>query len=297
MIPLRVSSPFQRAAFAGAAFALAAGCTRETREEPEAAALAKVEPREPEPDDAAAPAEVTPAPDASFATLAEDGLDASRGASDAGPRDATGGADAGPRCPKGMLFVGGRFCPKVERNCLRSEVGASNLTICQEFEEGVTECTEPEEERAFCIDEYEYPDERGAHPTWMVTWYDAQATCLAKEKRLCYASEWTRPARAQARRPFPTGGSATRPPATWTTRSSSRASRRSSPPDGGYDAALPELLRLDQSVPCGSMARCVSGFGVHDLPGNFDEWVINDETSTGEEVGSGPRSRAAPGAT
>ena len=35
-----------------------------------------------------------------------------------------------------------------------------------------------------------------------------------------------------------------------------------------------ELRRLDQSVPSGSMSSCKSGYGVHDLTGNFDEWVM-----------------------
>jgi hypothetical protein len=38
-----------------------------------------------------------------------------------------------------------------------------------------------------------------------------------------------------------------------------------------------ELRRLDQSVPSGSMETCKSGFGVYDLPGNVDEWVVSDE--------------------
>src|SRR5690606_11627850 len=38
----------------------------------------------------------------------------------------------------------------------------------------------------------------------------------------------------------------------------------------------PELLRLDQSVPSGSMEGCKSDFGVYDLTGNFDEWVLTE---------------------
>jgi sulfatase modifying factor 1 len=34
-----------------------------------------------------------------------------------------------------------------------------------------------------------------------------------------------------------------------------------------------ELLKLDQSVASGERPGCVSGFGVHDLTGNVDEWV------------------------
>ncbi len=37
-----------------------------------------------------------------------------------------------------------------------------------------------------------------------------------------------------------------------------------------------EVFRLDQRVPSGSMDRCVSPFGVHDMTGNVDEWVVNE---------------------
>jgi hypothetical protein len=40
--------------------------------------------------------------------------------------------------------------------------------------------------------------------------------------------------------------------------------------------AFPELSRMDQSVPSGSMETCKSVFGVYDMPGNVDEWVVND---------------------
>jgi hypothetical protein len=43
------------------------------------------------------------------------------------------------------------------------------------------------------------------------------------------------------------------------------------------EVALKELSRLDQSVPSGSMESCRSGFGVYDMPGNFDEWVVSDQ--------------------
>jgi hypothetical protein len=43
------------------------------------------------------------------------------------------------------------------------------------------------------------------------------------------------------------------------------------------EVALKELIRLDESVPSGSMEECRSGFGVYDLPGNFDEWVTSDQ--------------------
>ena len=87
-------------------------------------------------------------------------------------------------------------------------------------------------------------------------------------------------ARARSTRRFPTAGSATTTSATWTTSTSTRASRRrrrsSSSIRRTPTIAFKELSRLDESVPSGSMETCKSGFGVYDMPGNVDEWVVND---------------------
>jgi formylglycine-generating enzyme required for sulfatase activity len=47
-----------------------------------------------------------------------------------------------------------------------------------------------------------------------------------------------------------------------------------------YDATrAQELARLDQSEPSGAREACVSPFGVHDMTGNVDEWVVNESGS------------------
>ena len=93
-------------------------------------------------------------------------------------------------CPDDMRFVEGTYCPKVERRCLKTEENKPNhLTLCHKFAHE-TRCLATEETRAFCIDEYEYPNRKGEHPPWMVSWFDAQATCQSKGKRLCGEGEW-----------------------------------------------------------------------------------------------------------
>src|SRR5262249_21707602 len=37
-----------------------------------------------------------------------------------------------------------------------------------------------------------------------------------------------------------------------------------------------EVGRLDKRLPSGELARCVSPFGVRDMTGNVDEWVLNE---------------------
>ncbi|MFO0661864.1 MAG: SUMF1/EgtB/PvdO family nonheme iron enzyme [Polyangiaceae bacterium] len=176
-----------------------------------------------------------------------------------------------------MIYVDGSFCPhdKVERRCLKSEYNKPNhLQICHEFAPK-TVCRGAEEPRKFCIDKYEYPNAEGAHPPWMVSWYDAQATCESKGKRLCYESEWVTACEGPDKTPFPYG---------W------KRDNTACNIDNEYinpplkliyhhDPAVsgPALAKIDQSVRSGAMPRCKSGYGVHDLTGNFDEWVTSDQ--------------------
>ncbi|MFO0569870.1 MAG: SUMF1/EgtB/PvdO family nonheme iron enzyme [Polyangiaceae bacterium] len=192
---------------------------------------------------------------------------------DAGARDSSG--ELGSKCPPDMLHIERNFCPKVERRCLKSEYDKANhITICHRFAPGVTECQAPRIPLAFCIDRYEYPNEKGAHPPVMVSFYDASGLCAAKGKRLCYESEWTAACEGPNETPFPYGWERSAEKCNfdnaWVNPSLSKI--YSSDP-GVRDA---ELARLDRSVPSGSKPECVSADGVHDLTGNVDEWVLAD---------------------
>jgi sulfatase modifying factor 1 len=191
-------------------------------------------------------------------------------------------ADAGHApCPEDMAYADTDFCPDIERRCLDMEHERINhLDICHSFaREG--HCRYAERRIAFCIDRYEYPNRKGAHPVWMLDWYEAQATCESKGKRLCWASEWTAACEGPEHTPFPYGYERDH-------RACNIDSFFIDPMRPGPHAqfffyskdknvALRELSRLDQSVPSGSMESCKSGFGVYDMTGNVDEWVINDE--------------------
>lgn len=184
-------------------------------------------------------------------------------------------------CPDDMVFVDGKYCPneQLERRCLKSEYNKPNhLTLCHEFAPK-TVCKGGEEPRQFCIDKYEYPNKEGAHPPWMVSWYDGEATCRSLGKRLCYETEWVTACEGPDRTPFPYGYK----------RDNTKCNIDNtyiSPKKNAAKAMLmyhhdpkisgPELARLDQSVASGAMPDCKSGYGVHDLTGNFDEWVTND---------------------
>ncbi|AKT37045.1 uncharacterized protein CMC5_011710 [Chondromyces crocatus] len=178
-------------------------------------------------------------------------------------------------CPEGMVFIDTMTCPKVQLECVKQEYNKANrITICHEFAPGQV-CLERPRRQRFCIDRYEYPNQEGGHPPVMVSAYDAVDACAALGKRLCWESEWVAACEGPEKLPFPYG--LKRDPAQcnidnpWREPSLARIY--------ATDPAIrgPELLRLDQSVPSGAKKGCVSGFGVHDLTGNLDEWVHAEE--------------------
>ncbi len=180
-------------------------------------------------------------------------------------------APASSACPADMAYVDAKYCPNPALRCLKSEYDKPNhITICHLFEEGQT-CIGKERRERFCIDRYEYPNEKGAHPPVMVSWYDAAALCAEKKKRLCWESEWVTACEGPDKLPFPYG--LARDP------TQCNIDNAYVKPDLARVYATDpkiqgsELLKLDQSVASGAREGCTSGFGVHDLTGNVDEWV------------------------
>jgi Sulfatase-modifying factor enzyme 1 len=200
------------------------------------------------------------------ATLPLPGLD--------GGSSSEAGAQA-TECPHGMMLVDTNYCANIERRCIDEEYSPQNkITICHKYATA-QRCLDEEQRRRFCIDEYEYPNQKGAHPPWMVSWYDAQATCESLGKRLCFESEWVSACEGPNKTPFPYGYARNNGKCnvdnTW-------IKPKLDALYGRDDVARQkELARLDQSMPAGALSECVSGFGVHDLTGNFDEWVTADK--------------------
>jgi hypothetical protein len=184
--------------------------------------------------------------------------------------------DAGPTaCPAGMALVDTTYCPTVQNRCLKSEYNKPNhITICHKFA-GAQRCVGAPRRQRFCIDRYEYPNQEGAHPPVMVSWYDGASACAAAGKRLCWQSEWESACEGPEKLPFPYG----------LARDAAQCNLDNPyvKPDlermysSRADVAGAELLKLDQSVASGARAGCTSGFGVHDLTGNLDEWVNSEE--------------------
>jgi hypothetical protein len=191
-------------------------------------------------------------------------------ASDATAPDASEAA-SGP-CAGDMIEVSGSYCPDLEQRCLRwLAFETHGVERCAQFAPSGP-CKVPTVKKHFCIDRYEYPNKLGERPVVMKSWTEAQEICRASGKRLCGDSEWTLACEGKHHLPYPYGK-----------RRDARACNidKSLPKvdqkafaDPSRSAA--EVQRLWQGEASGSRPGCISPFGVLDMTGNVDEWVVNE---------------------
>jgi formylglycine-generating enzyme len=199
----------------------------------------------------------------------------------AAPPDASGAkgkvmapttADAGSSCAEGMAEVVGDYCPSLEQRCVRwLDPKSKSPRRCAEFAESGA-CRTRTVRKRFCIDRFEYPNKQGERPWVMKTWYQARDACKAEGKRLCGDSEWTLACEGQQRLPYPYG-----------LERSADACNIDKPHPAVNERALAsrrtrdaEAARLWQGESSGARASCVSAYGVFDMTGNVDEWVVNE---------------------
>jgi hypothetical protein len=176
-------------------------------------------------------------------------------------------------CGAGMVEVAGDYCPELpEQRCVRLVTATNTKGRCAEFAPSEA-CPVPEARKHFCVDRFEYPNVPGAKPLVMKSWLEASAMCGAAGKRLCSDSEWTLACEGPERLPYPYG----------LTRDAT-ACNIDKPPIGVREAELRSFTRRDaeakrlwQGEPSGARERCTSPFGVQDMTGNVDEWVVNEK--------------------
>jgi formylglycine-generating enzyme len=123
----------------------------------------------------------------------------------------------------------------------------------------------------FCIDRYEYPNQKGAYPVILVSWYEASELCAEEGKRLCNEAEWTFACEGEEASPYPYGY--VRDPDACVVDQPWRAFNETAMRPRNGSAARVEMDRLWQGVASGSQPRCRSPFGVYDMTGNIDEWT------------------------
>lgn len=194
------------------------------------------------------------------------------------PSPAPAAEPAEPACPDDMALVEGDHCRSVEQTCLeyhKSSKGVEDENRCLRF--APTRCTstapEPRKMR-YCMDRYEYPNRKGEIPVTLVSWKDAQRVCEDRGKRLCTESEFTFACEGEEMRPYATGFQ--REPDKCNIDKPYQTPKRHMLPWARCEAnaaCSAEMKRVDGRVPSGSLAECVSPFGIHDLEGNVNEWV------------------------
>jgi len=251
----------------------------------------------------------TATPDAPDAAVVDAALDAAAGAAvgstGPAPAGAQPGAPADPDgdglpgtsqgCPADMVLVDGDYCPNVDQVCVRYHdeyekdrerkkkqeeqgEGSRASTVserCLEYR-APTEClSKKRTPMRYCMDRYEWPNKKGEVPMLLISWVDAKKTCESIGKRLCTEDEFNLACEGEEMLPYTYGY--TRDPAKCNI---DRPYRKREKKLRKYERCMKdprckaELARIDQRAPAGSMPQCVSPFGIYDLNGNINEWVV-----------------------
>jgi hypothetical protein len=188
-------------------------------------------------------------------------------------------------CPDGMVKVEGNYCPEVDQRCIEhhpehardqdkkrraSEKGETYKSTvserCLRYESPSRCLSKDRVPMSFCVDRYEYPNEKGALPALLLSWVDAKKTCEGLGKRLCTENEFNFACEGEEMLPYTYGYE--RDAAKCSIDKLVKYERCMKSP-----ACKAELERLDQRLPAGSLPECVSPFGVYDMNGNINEWV------------------------
>jgi len=181
-------------------------------------------------------------------------------------------SNAGP-CPDTMVEVSGAYCAELDQHCVKElSKEAGGVERCGQFAKSGPCKSKTQPKKHFCIDKYEYPNKLGEKPVVMKTWTDAQDICKHLGKRLCTDSEWTLACEGNERLPYPYGRK----------RDAKACNIDKNLPEVDQKAvadpkrSAAEVARLYQAEPSGSRPGCFSPFGVFDMTGNVDEWVVNE---------------------
>jgi hypothetical protein len=182
-------------------------------------------------------------------------------------------------CAPDMVLVAGGYCPAPSQVCLERPkvLGGDGHLQCQRY--APSRClTSKRTPMRFCMDRYEWPNQKGALPRTLVSWPEARQLCEAIGKRLCTEAEFNFACEGESMKPH-VHGFERDPTACNYDRPYIERTFAYHPWDRcmADEACKKEYDRLDQRLPAGSMPRCVSDHGVYDLNGNANEWVFRTD--------------------
>lgn len=194
------------------------------------------------------------------------------------------------QCPVDMMYVSGQM---KQNDPHKGSVEALQLTTCLKFLDGFDEnglpkfperCQSFDKEKwekisstlttkpiNVCIDKFEFPNIPGVYPVIAVDYYESQALCVSKHKRLCFEDEWTFACEGPDALPYPYGyvrdSTKCNIDKPWRLFDANKLIQRKS------TVARDELAKLWQGEASGMRPHCHSVFGVYDQTGNIDEFV------------------------
>lgn len=121
----------------------------------------------------------------------------------------------------------------------------------------------------FCMDRYEFPNQRSVMPTHNVSWEEAQNACEHVKKRLCTEFEWERACKGA-----------------WSLMVNQQFSYGNTWKDNACNVKNFNSLteeRTTEVAPSGDFPDCSSAEGVYDLTGNLQEWTTSRGHLPGDE--------------
>lgn len=126
------------------------------------------------------------------------------------------------------------------------------------------------EVKKYCIDRYEYPNQRDVLPLRNVSWNEANDLCKKNHKRLCNEPEWERSCKGQ-----------------WSTMVNQQFSYGSTWKENACNVKNFNSLvedRVGEVAQSGDYPDCSSAEGVYDLNGNLQEWTATKGHETDKHV-------------
>ena len=165
-------------------------------------------------------------------------------------------------CPEEMALVAGEYCTNVEHTCKRwLDDDLLPYARCAEYEPPAR-CVGKRDKLRFCIDRREFTAVGEALPQNYASFIEANKVCERVGKRVCTESEWNFACEGPEMLPYPYG---------WERRDICNQDRLDL-----YEPNPKRQVLRDHRKPSGSLAECMSPFGVYDMVGNMDEPVLRE---------------------
>lgn len=183
-------------------------------------------------------------------------------------------------CPEGMKLIEGNWCPNLQEKCLKwrdqEKIEKWNSThsdkkkyvVCEEFEASSKCLSKTVRHLKFCMDIFERPNSFGTLPEIMISFNDLDKECKKEGKRLCSDVEFQKACQGPDNFPYPYGFTRNNETCNTDRKAINWDQEKIKHKD------KQEVKKLDQRVASGS-TQCVSDYGIYDLVGNTDEFVLN----------------------